>query len=90
MNKTKQKITFETWSKTYAMVYKKVKEYCGNPELDVNKVRRLADASHLSFRNMLLGRLESLDAFEAYSWDELNRLNIGVDWLIKDEKMERK
>ena len=71
------------------MVYKKVKEYCGS-ELDVDKARRLADASHLSLRKMLLGRLDSLDAFESYSWDELNRINIGVDWLIKDEKMERK
>lgn len=86
MKTIQDKITFDTWSK----VYKKVKEYCGDPELDVNKVRRLADASHLSFRIMYLDRLESEDRFIQYSGEELIRIAAGLDWLIKDEKMERK
>ena len=84
MNKRKQDITVEVWLKAHEMVYKKVKEYCGYPELDAYKVRRLVDASH-----MFIDHLESLDAFEVYSMDQLNSINLGVDWLIKVDKIER-
>ena len=85
--KTKQnKVTYEETLD----LYERVKEYCGYPELDVNKVRRLADASHLSFRNMCLVRLDSTYAFLAYCGDELIRLECGLDWLIEAEKKERK
>ena len=86
MKTTQDEITYEEALE----LYEKVKEYCGYPELDVNKVRRLADASHLSFCDMCLGRLKSSHAFQVYRDDELTRIKVGLDWLIKAEKKERK
>lgn len=86
MKTTQCELTFDSYRK----VYKKVKEYCSDPELDPYKVRRLADASHLTYSSMLLDFLKSEDRFEQYSGDQLRRIECGLDWLIKAEKEERK